>query len=233
MKNLVQLLTIITLIIHSLTTNAQSLLWEISGNGLKKPSYIYGTIHLICPNELVISDALIQAFDRTDQLVLELDMDAPDFMQKAQKLSLNPSMENLSNQLNVDNKKLINSFLQKNFKTDLTQLGILKPFALQSMVLMKTLECQQPASYESSFIQLAKEQKEEILGLEEMEDQFKIFDEIPQKKQVEWLVENIKNFTNTKKEMQEILKAYENEDLKKIQEITIQNPQYKEYLDLF
>ena len=27
---------------------SQSLLWRISGNGLSSPSYLYGTIHLIC-----------------------------------------------------------------------------------------------------------------------------------------------------------------------------------------
>jgi len=29
-----------------------SLLWEISGNKLEKPSYLYGTIHLICDSSL-------------------------------------------------------------------------------------------------------------------------------------------------------------------------------------
>jgi uncharacterized protein YbaP (TraB family) len=36
----------------SLFSNAQelekSLLWKISGNGLNKPSYLFGTIHLTC-----------------------------------------------------------------------------------------------------------------------------------------------------------------------------------------
>ena len=29
----------------------QSLLWEISGNGIKESSYLYGTIHILCPDE--------------------------------------------------------------------------------------------------------------------------------------------------------------------------------------
>lgn len=28
--------------------NSKSLLWKISENGLSKPSYIYGTIHITC-----------------------------------------------------------------------------------------------------------------------------------------------------------------------------------------
>jgi uncharacterized protein YbaP (TraB family) len=32
----------------SVSSNEKSLLWEISGKGLSKTSYLYGTIHMIC-----------------------------------------------------------------------------------------------------------------------------------------------------------------------------------------
>jgi uncharacterized protein len=31
-----------------------TLLWKISGNGLKKPSYLFGTIHMLCEDDAVI-----------------------------------------------------------------------------------------------------------------------------------------------------------------------------------
>jgi len=30
------------------SVNNNTLLWEISGNGLAKPSYLFGTFHLLC-----------------------------------------------------------------------------------------------------------------------------------------------------------------------------------------
>ena len=36
----------------------KALLWSVSGNGLTAPSYIYGTIHLICPDDFKISATL-------------------------------------------------------------------------------------------------------------------------------------------------------------------------------
>jgi len=37
------------------TTNndSKSLLWRVSGNGLSKPSYLFGTMDLICPNDYI------------------------------------------------------------------------------------------------------------------------------------------------------------------------------------
>src|SRR5258705_4595767 len=53
----------------------KSLLWEISGNGLTKPSYLYGTIHMICKEDASLGDSLIAAIQRCDRVYFEVDMD--------------------------------------------------------------------------------------------------------------------------------------------------------------
>ena len=55
----------------------KSLLWEISGNGLKKPSYLYGTIHASCEKDVLLTPELKRALKSVGQLYLELDMDDP------------------------------------------------------------------------------------------------------------------------------------------------------------
>ncbi|HEX6915751.1 MAG TPA: TraB/GumN family protein, partial [Chitinophagaceae bacterium] len=60
----------------------KSLLWKISGNGLSAPSYLYGTIHIMCPDDIRITPKLEAAFNSTRQLYLELDMDNPAAMAK-------------------------------------------------------------------------------------------------------------------------------------------------------
>ena len=52
----------------------KSLLWKISGNGLSKSSYLYGTIHLIPKNELTFSDPMLKALDKTQKITFEIDM---------------------------------------------------------------------------------------------------------------------------------------------------------------
>jgi uncharacterized protein YbaP (TraB family) len=42
----------------------KSLLWEVSGNGLTKPSYIYGTIHMICKDDASLGDSLVRSYSK-------------------------------------------------------------------------------------------------------------------------------------------------------------------------
>jgi len=40
---------------------ANTLLWKISGKNLTRPSYIFGTMHMICANDIELSDSLRNA----------------------------------------------------------------------------------------------------------------------------------------------------------------------------
>ncbi len=54
--------------------NAPSLLWEVTGNGLTKPVYIYGTIHVIC-EELVYWPPMIDSILLSaDKVFFEVDV---------------------------------------------------------------------------------------------------------------------------------------------------------------
>ncbi len=49
-----------------------SLLWEITGNGLTKPSYLFGTMHVSNKQVFHLSDSFFYAIKRTDVVALEL-----------------------------------------------------------------------------------------------------------------------------------------------------------------
>ncbi|HKP31660.1 MAG TPA: TraB/GumN family protein, partial [Chitinophagaceae bacterium] len=60
-------------------SSGNTLLYEITGNGLKKPSYIFGTMHLLCEDDARLSPNLKKAIASTNQIYFEIDMD--DFTQ--------------------------------------------------------------------------------------------------------------------------------------------------------
>src|SRR5438094_10600831 len=60
----------------------KTLLWEVTGKGITKPSYLFGTIHLMCPNELKMPEIVKEKFSTAKQLFLELDLDDPDLMKE-------------------------------------------------------------------------------------------------------------------------------------------------------
>ncbi|MCU0430364.1 MAG: TraB/GumN family protein [Cytophagaceae bacterium] len=53
----------------------QGLLWEISGNGLKEPSYLYGTMHVSKKLAFRLSDTFFLAIKNADVVALELNPD--------------------------------------------------------------------------------------------------------------------------------------------------------------
>jgi len=44
------------------TASRQSIFWEVSGNGLVSPSYLYGTMHRLCKRDIQFSDTLLRLF---------------------------------------------------------------------------------------------------------------------------------------------------------------------------
>lgn len=69
-------ISITFLILISLITNAQknnSLLWEISGNGLENTSYLYGTMHVSNKIAFHLGDSFFLALDKAKKVCLESD----------------------------------------------------------------------------------------------------------------------------------------------------------------
>ena len=52
-----------------------TLLWKISGNGLSKPSYLYGTIHMLCADDAGLSDQMKTIIRKVDNIYFEVDID--------------------------------------------------------------------------------------------------------------------------------------------------------------
>ncbi|CAN5529401.1 hypothetical protein BH10BAC2_BH10BAC2_08740 [soil metagenome] len=52
-----------------------TLLWKISGNGLQKPSYLYGTMHLTDERLFNLGDSLYAAIERSEGFAIEINPD--------------------------------------------------------------------------------------------------------------------------------------------------------------
>ena len=67
-----------------------SLFWEITGNGLKKPSYLFGTMHVSSKMVFHLSDSFYYAMRNTDAVALELNPEIwQDEMFRLQKAQMN------------------------------------------------------------------------------------------------------------------------------------------------
>ncbi|MBC8111358.1 MAG: TraB/GumN family protein, partial [Verrucomicrobia bacterium] len=213
----------------------KALLWEISGNGLKKPSYLYGTIHLACPQDLKTSQTFTEKFNSTQQLYLEIDLDDSTKLMAASMKGMMMKDGNTMKKLlsEADYKKAATFFKEKapsGYTLDM--MGFVKPLMLSSMMLQGMVDCQM-ASWEGNLITLAKKQKMEVLGLEAIEDQFAVFDKIPYTQQAAMFMEYVNDFEKSKKQFTQMQELYRQQDIEGLyQTISTGSADYAKFQDV-
>ncbi len=206
----------------------ESLLWKVTGNGLEEPSYIFGTIHLMCENQFSFPDQLTELIKASDRVVLELDMDDPQMMSKMQQLSINPGMKNIKEYLKEDEIKLLDDFFKTNFNAGIDQMGVLKPFVIQSMMYVGLSECP-IKSYEMEIVAAAQQAQLEVLGLETIEFQMSIFDNIDQEEQIEWLIKYLNDQDSFTEEFSQMVDLYKKQKLSKLVNMINDSPEYQDH----
>lgn len=217
MKKLTQTLTLIGIFAltawHAATAqNDKSLLWQISGKGLEKPSYLYGTIHLMCPGDIKITPKMQEALDASEQLVLELDMDEPGVMQEMMAASMMQDGTTLQSLLSEDDYNMVSNYLQDSVGVPMQAMSSMKPMLLSSVIMIPILDCQ-PGSYEMKLVQAAQQQEMEVFGLETIADQIAVFDAIPLKEQSDYLVKTIREYDESVDEIESMLNRYNQQDI--------------------
>ena len=192
----------------------KALLWKISGNGLEKPSYIFGTIHATC--DATLDAATLKALEETKQLYLEIDMDDPMLqMQMMQGIAMKDGVT-ISSLVSEEEFVLIDEFLQENIGMSAKMINTFKPFVLSSMLLPKLLDCEFQ-SVEMELMKVTKAQNEEVYGLETIGDQLQVFDKIPYQDQVNELLKTAKSdLSKEKEEMKKIMDVYKTKDIEKM-----------------
>lgn len=162
---------------QSSAQNESSLLWKVSGNGLEKPSYLFGTHHLIPIAFLDSVSGLHEVFEATEQTVGELDMtDMTLLQQKILSESLMPDGLTYDSLISYEDGVLLNKTLIDLIGTGLSQLGQMKPAVLSNLIGIKLYQKYYPTlsgekSIDQYFQEEALKRSRPIVGLETVEDQ--------------------------------------------------------------
>lgn len=201
-----------------------SLFWEISGNGLKHPSYLFGTIHIICKDDFKLSETAKQKIKGAHQLFLELDMDDPALQATMMREMQLPKGNTLKNIFGVDQFSRLDAFMQREMKMSPAALNQFKPMMLMSLLTQRMLPCMTPESYELNFMKLAKAQNIEVLGLERIEDQVAVFDAIPDSLEVKGIMDMVNDFDKQKTNLSRMISYYKDESLNELYRFMMESP---------
>ena len=198
----------------------KSLLWEISGNGLAKPSYLYGTIHMICKDDAALGDSLVAAIQGSDRVYFEIDMDNLMEMLTALKDFKMKNDTTLADLLSKDDYEKVKEYMEsKSTLLPFSKLETYKPMLASSLLMESGIGCEESVAMEQLILEVAKKNKKRVEGLETMSYQASIFDSIPYKLQAEQLLKYVKDGGNqpgADKQFEEMIEAYKAQDIEKL-----------------
>lgn len=205
-----------------------SLLWEITGKDLKQPSYLFGTIHIICKEDFFLPPIVTEKFTNADQIFLELDMDDPMMVLKMMQLLQLPKGQTIKQLFGDSAFKTFDEQYKKITGSSAMMFNTFKPFMLMSMLTEKSLSCTARESYEQTFIAMAAKQKKNIKGLETIEDQVAVFDSIPDSTEIANLKSMVVDFNKGVEEFKKLVAVYKTQDVDSMYRLTNQSPELME-----
>jgi len=220
-----------------------TLLWRISGNGLKRPSYLYGTMHVLCAEDATVSDSLKFVIKNCDQIYFELDMDNLGETLGALKYLRMNNGTKLSELLTKEEYAKVEAYFKQN-SLPLSMFNRVKPFFISSLIGEQMMACtgkegegsplSQKNGMEELIMRESKQYNKEIKGLETTEFQASIFDSIPYEKQAKELVTYIDSIDTYKAATLEMIKAYREQNLELLDSLSNKSDpgMEAEYMDL-
>lgn len=200
-----------------------TLLWKISGKSLTKPSYLFGTIHILCADNIELSTNLRNAIQTSDKVYLELDMDNMFEMLGVlgkMKMRNDTTLADLLTQQEYETVKAF--FKNQSGLIPFSVLETYKPMLAASTLMQSSLDCNKQVAMEQLVMKEAKSKRKDVKGLETMAYQMSIFDSIPYSLQAKQLFNYVDNYEkNTdNKEFEELTDAYLRQQLDKLEAIT-------------
>jgi uncharacterized protein YbaP (TraB family) len=195
-----------------------SLLWEISGNGLKKPSYLFGTHHLVNAKFADTMKVLQEKLKSVDAVVGEIVMDS------TVQTKLGPFLIMKNNTLDslltkAEYKEVEQYFQSKQPNFELKQLNNFKPAMVSIMVALfddPDLQKGLGNGIDDSFQQYAKKNDKSVLGLETAEYQGALLFDNDLQKQKKALLKSLREIAKSKQKMEELKRYYLAQDMDKL-----------------
>jgi len=196
-----------------------TLLWEISGNNLAKPSYLFGTFHLMCKEDIRFSKELKQAIKNSSEVYFEMDLDdISNTLGVILYMNMNDG-KTLKDLYNPEEYKRVERFFKDSIGMSLMMLQRMKPNFTEAFLYPKMMPCKTASGIEEELMKIAKAEKKEINGFETIQFQASVFDSIPYATQAKELLNTIDSIDIYKKNFDTMLNVYKTQHLSAIEDM--------------
>jgi uncharacterized protein len=214
--------------------SSNTLLWQISGKGLQKPSYLFGTMHILCSGDVSLSENMKNVIKNCDEIYFELDMDNREELMGAMKyLRMNDGIK-ISELLSKEEFGRVEKYFREaKFPMPIGMMDRFKPIIVSSLIGEQMMNCDVKNGMEEQIMVENKKHEKQIRGLESTQFQASIFDSIPYDKQAKDLVNYIDSIDSYKKVTLEMVDVYKKQDLKRMDSLVHKSdPGMEQYMDI-
>lgn len=223
------------------TENA--LLWKITGPGVKKPGWLFGTIHLIPASKFTIAEPVKKALADSKRLTTEIDLKSMFSLGAQLSMMTKATMKGgktLKTLLSADDYALVKAKLDEK-GLPIGMMERMKPMFLTMMIGQESEGDDHPkagpmdgtTSVEMEIYGVAKRQKMETAGLETVDYQLAVFDSIPYEEQAKMLVEAIRSPEEKgSDEFAKMVELYLSQDIGQMAVMVAGEADYAKYEDL-
>lgn len=173
--------------------------------------YLFGTVHILKPGLGWFDEAVKDAFDKSDRLVLEMVEPSPaETQQLFSRLAIDTSGKTLRSKMTDSDRPIYEAAVGK-IGLPVAALDPLDPWAAAvtlSVVNMQKQGFDANSGVEKQLTAAANASKKPIGGVETMEYQLGIFDTIPEADQIRFLIETAKMTDDTGKMMDRMVELW-------------------------
>ncbi|MBX3102726.1 MAG: TraB/GumN family protein [Bacteroidetes bacterium] len=182
---------------------AHTLLWRIEGNGLKKPSYLYGTMHSKQKAVFDFGPEVLKALDACDVVAGELKMDMGTLTSARDMLFL-PDGKTLRDYLTAGEYDSVGTVVQAVFKQELSVYERFMPFYLATLMQGRHLmEGEMPYFLDQYLQEYATSKGKTSVGLETVAEQGKAFNAAGPEEQVKQLMDFVRKYDPAKPQQED------------------------------
>jgi hypothetical protein len=189
------------------TINSNTLLWKISGKNAQ-PSYLYGTFHLLCKDDIHFGAETNAAMAAVKEVYMELDLDDPGAMLSGIMYMNMKDGKKLKDFYTEAEFKRVEDYFNDTLKTPLAMFQKIKPYFLAALLYPKMLACKDVSGVDQELSKMAKKNNTPTTGLETVQFQASVFDSIPYEWQAKELLKNIDSARQYKIEFAKMVEAY-------------------------
>ncbi|MDX1911581.1 MAG: TraB/GumN family protein [Saprospiraceae bacterium] len=210
---------------ETIVPKEKALVWKISGKGLKKPSFLYGTIHMIPKSEFELPESVREGLDNVGRVTFEIDMKEMTNIRSQMSLLTKSFMaggKTLKDLLSPDDYALV--------KAKMAEKGLpggmferMKPLFLSTLFGAEDeggMTSGAMTSVEMELYRMSRRRKLESAGLETAAYQMSVFDSIPYTAQAKMLVESLRSTDTTgtgESQLDQMLRMYREQDISAMQ----------------